>query len=259
LLYIFHTGCNKIELSNPILIIYKMTTLQRFHFTDHPKYEICIDEAGRGCLFGKVYIACVILPRKEEDFPCENIKDSKKFSSKKKLNDVSNVIKENALYWNVVSMDETIIDQINILKAVMRGMHQCLHSAIDFIKSHDPNVSYGDICALIDGNYFQPYCHIDNESNALVPIEYYTFEKGDGRYVGIASAGILAKTSRDAYVLEECAKYPLLAERYKLDTNYGYGTKHHLEGLKEHGMSPWHRKTYGLCKTLNVNWDSNSS
>lgn len=233
-----------------------MSSLCRFHFTETPKYEICIDEAGRGCLYGKVFIACVILPRTIEEYPCDGIKDSKKFTSKKKIHGVAENIKKNALYWNVVSIDETNIDKVNILKAVMNGMHQCISNSIEFIRKYDKYATFGDICALIDGNYFQPYYYLDVENDKSIPIEHYTFEKGDGRYLGIASAGILAKTSRDSYVLDECAKYPLLSERYKLDSNYGYGTKHHLDGLKKYGLSPWHRQTFGICKSLDVNWDN---
>jgi ribonuclease HII len=228
--------------------------LQRFHYPDKPKYEICIDEAGRGCLYGKVFIACVVLPRNENDFPGENIKDSKKFSSKKKLKDVADTIKKHADFWHIVSMDEKVIDQINILKAVMRGMHDCIRITIEHYRTKDPTIAYSDFCLLIDGNYFTPYCHFDKYEERLVPIEGYTFEKGDGRYMGIASAGILAKTTRDEDVLADCSKYPLLVTRYKLDTNFGYGTKAHLEGLRENGLSPWHRTTYGLCKTLELNW-----
>lgn len=223
--------------------------LERFYDTSKTKYEICIDEAGRGCLFGRVYIACVVLPKEDESFSGQDIKDSKKFTSKQKLREVADYIKNNAAYYKVVSFDSDCIDKINILQAVMKGMHNCIKEAIQHYQSIDPNLTIDDFTALIDGNYFQPYCVFDERKEEIVELKHITFEKGDGRFMGIASAGILAKTSRDAYILEECDKYPLLSERYGLDKNMGYGTKLHLEGIKTHGITQWHRKTYGICKT----------
>jgi ribonuclease HII len=99
---------------------------------------------------------------------------------------------------------------------------------------------------LVDGNDFPPYYHNDTR------ICYKTILSGDNTYSSIAAASILAKVSRDNYILELCEKYPKLIDNYGMNTHMGYGTKKHLEGIKEHGITQFHRKTYGLCKYANV-------
>jgi len=99
--------------------------LTRFYDED-VMFELSIDEAGRGCLFGRVYIACVVLPKEPLLFDGTDIKDSKKFSSKKKLNEVAEYIKENAFAWHIAYEESKIVDDINILQAVMKGMHTCI-------------------------------------------------------------------------------------------------------------------------------------
>lgn len=212
------------------------------------KYEICIDEAGRGCLFGHVYIACVVLPKDEHAFPGENIKDSKKFTSKKKILAVANTIKEHALYYHIAHLDSREIDKVNILQAVMIGMHKCIRETITHFQKQDNSLTVNDFAALIDGNYFKPYNVFDEKKEMLLSMESYTFEKGDGRFMGIAAAGILAKTSRDTYVLDLCGEHEELVSRYGIHTNMGYATKAHREGILEHGITQWHRKSYAPCK-----------
>ena len=226
----------------------KTIMLARSYEPTKHKYEICIDEAGRGCLFGHVYIACVVLPKDENMFPGENIKDSKKFTSKKKIQEVANTIKEHALYYHITHMDSNEIDKVNILQAVMLGMHKCIRETISHFQSKDASLTINDFAALIDGNYFKPYNIFDQEQEMFVSLESHTFEKGDGRFMGIAAAGILAKTSRDQYVLELCEDHEELKERYGLHTNMGYATKAHREGIQEHGITQWHRKSYAPCK-----------
>ena len=99
----------------------EVVLLDRFYDPEN-KYEICIDEAGRGCLFGRVYIASVVLPKESSLFDGTNIKDSKKFTSKKKIQEVATTIKDNALYYHITHMDSKEIDDVNILQAVMKGM-----------------------------------------------------------------------------------------------------------------------------------------
>ena len=130
--------------------------LERF-YDELNKYEICIDEAGRGCLFGRVYIACVILPKDPVLFDGKDVKDSKKFSSKKKINAVSEYIKKNALAWHVEFVDADVIDKINILKSVMQGMHNCIKKIIQNIQLKDNEVNIDDFIAVVDGNYFTPF------------------------------------------------------------------------------------------------------
>ena len=227
--------------------------LNRF-YNETNLYEFALDEAGRGCLFGRVYIACVVLPKDPNVFigvDGTNIKDSKKFSSKKKLAEVADYIKQNALAWHISWIDSDEIDKVNILQATMKGMHNC----IDHIFADLNDCSDLKKClATVDGNYFQHYRRFDNSNNTICELPHITIEQGDAKYMGIAAASILAKNARDQYVIDLCEQYPELIERYGLDTNMGYGTKRHMDGIREHGISQWHRKTFGpLCKSAEVN------
>ena len=227
--------------------------LNRF-YNESNLYEFALDEAGRGCLFGRVYIACVILPKDPAVFSGmdgTNIKDSKKFSSKKKLAEVAEYIKRNALSWNISWIEADEIDKINILQATMKGMHQC----IDQVFGHLGGCSNLDKClATVDGNYFHSYRRFDLSNNTICEMPHITIEQGDAKYMWIAAASILPKNARDEYVLEMCQQYPELVERYGLDTNMGYGTKRHLDGIREHGITQWHRRTFGpLCKSSDLN------
>ena len=228
--------------------------LERFYNTNY-KYEICIDEAGRGCLFGRVYIASVVLPKEPQLFDGTDIKDSKKFSSKKKINEVSEYIKKNALYYSVQYEESNTIDNVNILKAVMHGMHKCIADTIKHIMNNiDKNATYDDFLIVVDGNYFKPYLEFDISMNELIQINHVTVEQGDAKYIGIAAASIIAKTSRDAYIHDLCEKTPLLDEYYGLKKNVGYGTKQHREGIKQYGITCMHRRTYGEnCRNANIN------
>ncbi|MEC7898364.1 MAG: ribonuclease HII [Cyanobacteriota bacterium] len=228
--------------------------LERFYNTNY-KYEICIDEAGRGCLFGRVYIASVVLPKEPQLFDGTNIKDSKKFSSKKKINEVSEYIKKNALYYSVQYEESSTIDNVNILKAVMHGMHKCISDTIKHIMNNiDKNATYDDFLIVVDGNYFKPYLQFDISINELIQINHVTIEQGDAKYIGIAAASIIAKTSRDAYIHDLCEKTPLLDEYYGLKKNVGYGTKQHREGIQQHGITRMHRRTYGEnCRNAEIN------
>ena len=224
-------------------------TITRFYDINN-KYELCIDEAGRGCMFGRVYIACVVLPKDPDSFNGKDIKDSKKFSSKKKINNVAQYIKDNALAWHVSFVESSVIDEINILQSVMKGMHDCIRNVIGKVNSLD-NIdnSLENFMGIIDGNYFTPYMSFDNTKQCICEMPHVTIEQGDAKYMGIAAASILAKTTRDNYVLELCKEYPVLIDRYGLDSNMGYGTKKHLDGIRDHGITQWHRRTFGeACK-----------
>jgi len=202
--------------------------------------ELCLDEVGRGCLFGRTYIACVVLA---SDFDGTNVKDSKKFSSKKKIKEVSEYIKQHALYWHIAYIENDVIDQINILQAVMRGMHECIRTILE-----KNGIDKTRAMAVVDGNYFTPYRWFDDETIRELPA--VTVEQGDAKYMGIAAASILAKVARDEYIGELCLTNPLLVDYYGLDTNMGYGTKKHMDGIRQHGITKWHRRTFGeICKT----------
>jgi ribonuclease HII len=220
------------------------------YYNEQNQYEFSLDEAGRGCLFGRVYIGCVVLPKDLTKFVGTEIKDSKKFTSKKKINEVATFIKQHSLAWHIAWIPENIIDDINILQSVMKGMHECIRETLLKLENADM-----DKCmAVVDGNYFTPYRAFDKKHQCIQELSHVTIEKGDSKYMGIAAASILAKTGRDAYIDELCKEYPVLAERYGLDTNMGYGTKRHLEGIKENGICQWHRKTFGEnCKNATIN------
>lgn len=228
-------------------------SLLRFYDINN-KYELCIDEAGRGCMFGRVYIACVVLPKDPESFHGKDVKDSKKFSSKKKINAVAQYIKEHALVWHVAFMESTVIDEINILQAVMKGMHECIRSVIQKINDLTGEiVSIDQIIGVIDGNYFSPFMTFDTKQQCICELPHVTIEQGDAKYMGIAAASILAKTERDNYIEALCVEYPILAERYSLNKNMGYGTKAHMDGIANHGITQWHRRSFGCCKTAILN------
>lgn len=208
--------------------------------------EIGVDEVGRGPLFGRVYTAAVILPSNKNNdsvFDYSNIKDSKKFHSKKKINEVADYIKENAISWSVAYMDESVIDDVNILQATQMAMHKCINDII--VKN---NLLPENTLLLIDGNYFKPITIFNKETNLLDTYNYVCVEGGDNKYSSIAAASILAKVARDEYIEELCIQHPELIEYYGIDSNKGYGAKKHLEGIKEHGITIWHRRTFGICK-----------
>lgn len=215
------------------------------------QYEIGVDEAGRGPMFGRLYVAAVILP-KDGDFKHGDMKDSKKFTNKDKIKETAEYIKQNAIAWDIQYIENTIIDQINILQSVMQGMHAAIRQVTEIIDKK-PNQILGDYMRkymlLIDGNYFTPHMIFDETSQSLREIPYETVEGGDNKYTCIAAASILAKVAHDEYIEEMCNKYPVLIEKYGLNTHVGYGTKRHLEGIREHGITQWHRQSFGSCKT----------
>lgn len=181
------------------------------------RIEAGCDEAGRGCLAGAVYAAAVILP---PDFKNEMLNDSKQLTEKQRYA-LRSVIEESALAWAVGIVSPEEIDQINILNASFLAMHR----AIDQLKIRPQHL-------LIDGNRFNPY----------PGIPHTTIVKGDGKYLSIAAASILAKTYRDDYMNQLHREYPV----YDWDHNKGYPTKKHRAAIAEHGISPYHRKSYNL-------------
>ena len=217
----------------------KQQLLNVSYYNDDNIIEIGIDEVGRGPMFGRVYTAAVILPK--EGFDHSKMKDSKKFHSKKKINEVSEYIKENAIAWSIQLEDEKIIDKINIRNAT----HSAMHKAIKEIYDKENGKNY---VLLVDGNDFKPY--IVMKENILEQVSHVCIEGGDNKYSSIAAASILAKVARDAYIDEMCVLNPELIEKYDLGNNKGYGTKKHMDGISEHGITEWHRRSFGICKTF---------
>jgi ribonuclease HII len=205
--------------------------------------EIGIDEAGRGPMFGRVYAGVVVLP-KDNVFDHSEMKDSKKFHSKTKIENVAEYIKQNAIAWAVEYEDEQTIDDINILQATQSAMHKGIKSILNQL----PNINHDKILLLVDGNYFKPFSVLNNIKTKLETIKYHTIEGGDNKYTAIAAASILAKVERDKYIEDLCLQNPELIERYSIDSNKGYGAKVHMDGIKKYGITKWHRKTFGICK-----------
>jgi len=224
-------------------------SLQKFYLEDTTIHEIGVDEAGRGPLFGRVYTAAVILP-KDDSFDHYKMKDSKKFHSKKKIEEIANYIKENAIAWYVSFEDERKIDEINILQATQNSMHNSIinvRKKLISIERNESNINNNiNIQLLIDGNYFNPVKVISDSKIEFIP--HLCIEGGDNKYSCIAAASILAKVSRDNYIEELVKENPDLAEKYGIDTNKGYGAKKHLDGIQKYGITKWHRKTFGICK-----------
>jgi ribonuclease HII len=229
--------------------VVKQTVLKKFYHQDNNIFEIGVDEAGRGPLFGRVYTAAVILP-KDDSFDHLQMKDSKKFHSKKKIEQVAEYIKKNALAWYVSYEDEKVIDDINILQATQQSMHKCILEVrkqyANILKEKGTNDYKFQL--LIDGNYFNPITYLNKKTNKIESMPYITIEGGDNKYSSIAAASILAKVERDKYIDLLCEENPELCEKYGIDTNKGYGAKKHLDGIKEHGITIWHRRSFGICK-----------
>lgn len=179
--------------------------------------EAGCDEAGRGCLAGPVYAAAVILP---PDYHNDLLNDSKQLSEKKR-DQLRSIIERDAVSWAVGIVDNQEIDQINILNASILAMHRALDQL---------TVCPQEI--IVDGNRFKPYRDIPHT----------TIVKGDGKYMSIAAASILAKTHRDECMLALHQQYP----QYHWDSNKGYPAPVHRQAIRLHGTTPYHRLTFQL-------------
>lgn len=225
--------------------------------TSIKKYEICLDEVGRGPLLGRLYTAAVVFdPASDFSDPFfKKIKDSKKFSSKKKMREVADFIRSNCLAYSIQSIDVELIDEINILQSVYRGMHACIGDILNQLGEYGgtSNTVEEDVLLVVDGNLFRPYCRYNELTGEWKEIQHVTVEKGDGIYMGIAAASIIAKVARDEYIYELCRQFPELSKRYKIEKNVGYGTRDHLEGIRKFGICQFHRKTFGICRITNEN------
>jgi ribonuclease HII len=221
--------------------------LKKFYYSDTNIIEIGADEVGRGPMFGRVYSGAVVLP-KDDSFDHFKMKDSKKFTSKnpKKIQEAAEYIKNNAIAWAVEYEDERVIDEINILQATQSAMHKAIRSVMKQIKNLDTN----NLLLIIDGNYFKPLTICNKKTSRIENAKYETVEGGDNKYTAIAAASILAKVERDKYIEELCLENPELVERYAIDSNKGYGSKRHMDGIKQYGITKWHRRTFGICKTF---------
>ena len=183
----------------------------------HELIEAGCDEAGRGCLAGPVFAAAVILPPK---FKLKLLNDSKQVSEKLRF-ELRAVIEKKALAWAVAEVDHLEIDKINILNASFLAMHRAVAKL-----AVEPQL------LLIDGNRFKSYPHLP----------HHCIIKGDGKYASIAAASVLAKTYRDAYMVELHQRHAV----YRWDANKGYGTPEHRTAIREHGICTYHRKSFRI-------------
>jgi ribonuclease HII len=211
-------------------------------------YELGIDESGRGSIVSRVYAAAVVLPKPPSSFEHSWMRDSKKIKSKKKMAELAEYIKNNAVAYSIQYEEADVIDRVNILQANMMAMHKCITEVLQKLNSHDVHL-------LVDGNYFKPFTFLEETTESLETLPYTTIEQGDGKYHNIAAASILAKHARDSHILELCKEYPELQERYGLATNMGYGTAKHLRGINVYGITQWHRKSFAPCKNINLSTD----
>lgn len=226
----------------------KSKPLMHYYSENPASIEIGIDEVGRGPLFGRVYTAAVVLP-KDDSFDHFKMKDSKKFHSKKKIQEIAEYIKEHAINWSISYEDEQVIDDINILQATQQAMHKCIHQIIKKDKDMtDANVPLSTYKLLVDGNYFKPYTMYNPVKKMIEEIDYVCIEGGDNKYSAIAAASIIAKVARDQYIEDLCKENPSLVEYYSIDSNKGYGAQKHINGIKQHGITIWHRRSFGICK-----------
>lgn len=177
------------------------------------------DEAGRGCLAGPVVAAAVILP---EDFRHPMLNDSKQVSLKRRI-ELRAVIEKEAVAWAVGICSPEEIDEINILNASIKAMHK----ALNLLTIQPAHIA-------VDGNRFRSYQNIPHQ----------TIVKGDGKYLNIAAASILAKTHRDDLMTALSTDYP----EYGWNRNMGYPTKEHRDAIRKYGPCEWHRKSFRLLE-----------
>lgn len=179
--------------------------------------EAGCDEAGRGCLAGSVYAAAVILP---PDYHNELLNDSKQLTERRRYQ-LRTIIEQDAISWAIGIVTPEEIDHINILNASILAMHRALDK-----------LTIRPEAVIVDGNRFRPYRNLP----------WTTIVKGDGKYLSIAAASILAKTYRDDYMNEQALEYP----QYDWLNNKGYPTRRHREAIRQYGITPLHRRSYNL-------------
>jgi len=207
-------------------------------FTEKTKDRIIagVDEVARGTFIGPVVAACVVLPKSFPDETYKQIKDSKKLSEKKR-EFLASYIKDTCITYGVGEVSNEDIDKINILNATMKAMNRAINEAY---KKH--SFDY----LLIDGPNFKGYVPPGEDEDM---IEYECVLQGDSKYLSIAAASIIAKDYHTKLINKLVEDNPKLM-LYDIKKNKGYGTKYHLNALKIHGLSEFHRKTFGICKSL---------
>jgi ribonuclease HII len=210
-------------------------------FKNDDAIEVGLDEAGRGCLYGRLYVGAVVFAKDEEDFfdhgaALKTIRDSKVLTERKR-GILFDYINDAALDKAVAFAEATEIDEYNVLQADLR----CMHRALDALTVPVDRI-------LVDGDCWKPWRNSDGEE-----VEAHMVVDGDASYLSIAAAGILAKVSRDRWVAEMCADDAALQERYGLLNNKGYGTAAHMRGLATHGAVGEHRRSFApVARALGI-------
>ena len=201
--------------------------MYKLRYKEDDAVEVGLDEAGRGCLLGRLYVGAVVFSNDIEDFfdngaALKTIKDSK-LLSKRNRDILYDYVQECALDKAVAFAEVSEIDQVNILQADLN----CMHRALDSLQVPVERI-------LVDGDHWRPYK--DTEGHAIID--------GDAQYLSIAAAGILAKVSRDRWIQEIVQTHPDWDTKYGLSTNMGYGTATHMKGISEYGVTEEHRRSY---------------
>jgi ribonuclease HII len=204
-------------------------------YQNENEIEIGIDEAGAGTFFGSLFVAGVILPKNiKEIMDNDNeivIRDSKKMTQKKR-DYADEFIKRHALEWFILEKTNQEVDECNILQARLQGFHEVVH-----------HFELRPTKILVDGDKFLPY--INNTTHETIPHECVI--EGDNMYLSIAAASILAKTAQIRHIehlVSENKEY----RKYDIHNNHGYGTSRHLYAIKEFGVTPYHRLSFGICR-----------
>ncbi len=201
-------------------------------FKSDAAVEVGLDEAGRGSLFGRLYVGAVVFAKDEEDFfdhgaTLKTIRDSKTITPRQRAI-LYDYIQEAALDKAVAYAEAAEVDEFNVLQADLR----CMHRALDSLTIPVDRI-------LVDGDHWKPWRGADGRD-----VEAHTIVDGDASYLSIAAAGILAKVAHDEWITEACTAHPDWAEHYGLLGNKGYGTAAHMRGLQLHGVTEEHRRSF---------------
>lgn len=202
-----------------------------YHYANDNVLEAGIDEVGRGSLFGRLYVGAVVLPFDKSDIfdhgaELHQINDSKKLTKRKRAI-LYDYVKEIAVDWNTSYAEASEIDKLNVLEADLAAMRRCLKELVWEPKR-----------ILVDGDRWI------KTAEDIPGAEYICIPKGDAKYLSIAGASILAKVDHDTWIEEVCSQNPTFDTHYGLLSNMGYGTATHMNGLKEHGITDYHRKSF---------------
>ena len=205
-----------------------------------PKVKVGVDEAGRGPLFGPVYAAAVVLPA-GLDASAHKIYDSKRYHTANSLKNAEKTVRKLATAVGIGTASPAEIDTLNIRRATHLAMHRAITEVIKM-----GSLDCSSVSLMIDGNDFTPYAR--PTSDEIIVAEHKCIVKGDTKELAISAASIIAKVARDSYIGELCDAHPELDTVYGIRRNKGYGTVHHMEAIRKHGITKHHRTTFRPCR-----------